>query len=373
MVARLLLSHNGVYWPSVGGSERVLQHVLEGVRGDFDRVAVFTTNAAEPFEHNGIEVYPYAAQALRRFAMRERPAVYFPNMIHNRITYKNIAWLSRWSQRTVLNVVGGYLPGASLTHRLKVTRLAARHADVLVHVDPLSTEWLVDRTLVRGLPVSFIPQGIDPEEIDEVRSERDEGYFVYAHNLWRWKQPDVFLRQVVERAPDLKFTMIASATSGDVIEQTLATAARLPNVEVLLGLNRTDFLRIMARATAVVSTSAAEGPQPNIMLEAGAMGVPYLSLCPGQNFAHYPHVEMFAGIEALVDRLRSVGLCFREEKAQALSEAQAHFSADQYGWEAVVGRFRELFLGKLPSRVSEPSFEHHLAERVRNRLTRESA
>jgi glycosyltransferase involved in cell wall biosynthesis len=367
-VARLLLSHNPVYWPSVGGSERVLQHVLEGVRGDFDRVAMFTTSTVAPFDHNGIEVHPYTAGALRRFAIRERPDVYFPNIIHNRITYKNIAWVSRWSQRTILNVVGGYLPGASLRRRLRMTRLAARHADVLVHVDPLSTEWLVDRTLVRGLPVLFIPQGLDLEEIDEVRSERGEGYFVYAHNLWRWKQPDVFLRRVVEQAPELNFKMIASAKSGDVIDQTLTTAATLPNVEVLLGLDRVAFLRAIARAAAVISTSAAEGAQPNIMLEAGALGVPYLSLCPGQNFAHYPHVEMFANVDALVDRLRSLGPRIRQEKATALAEARATFSADHYGWDAVVSQFHKLFLGKLPPLASEPSYEPHLAERVRTHL-----
>jgi glycosyltransferase involved in cell wall biosynthesis len=344
---RLLLAHNPTYWPSVGGSERILQRILEGVRDDFERVVVFAGEARQPFEHNGIEVRPYGAWDLRRFGLRERPDVYFPNMIHNRITYLHLAWLSRVSRRTVLNVIGGYRPADSFLRRMIAVSRAARHVDAMVHVDPLSTEWLIDRALRADLPVVFIPQGLDLEELASVRADSSDGYLLYAHNLWHWKRPDVFLTEIAARAPELRFKLIASDSTGDVIAETVALAAEIPNVEVQLGLPREAYLSTLARAAAVVSTSSAEGAQPNIMLEAGALDVPYLSLCPGQNFAHYGHVEMYADVDALLARIRSGGPALRDELLEAIAGGRPRFDRESFAWSRIIPQFRALFLDSL--------------------------
>jgi glycosyltransferase involved in cell wall biosynthesis len=355
---RLLLSHNPGYWPSVGGSERMLQHILEGVRDDFEHIVVFT-NVQEAYEHNGIQVRPYSIAGIRRFAVRERPDVYFPMMMHNRITYRNIAWLSRWSGRTILyavgGLVGGWLPGSvSARYRLRVARRAERYADVVVHQDALSTEWLTDKALVPGVPVVFIPQGLHWAELNAVRSETPEGYFVFAQNLFRWKRPDAFLLDVVAQAPELEFKIIASDRTGDAIEETMGAAASLPNVEVELGLPRHEFLQALAKAAAVVSTSSAEGAQPNIMLEAGALGVPFLSLAPGQNFAHYEHVEMFSSTTEMVRRIRSAGPDIRKEKAEVLKQARVRLRGEAYEWDVHLAQFRALFLDPLPAPPASP-------------------
>jgi glycosyltransferase involved in cell wall biosynthesis len=241
-------------------------------------------------------------------------------------------------------VLGGHQPGTSPRVRREYLRRAARHSDVMVYVDALSAEWLVDRALHPKLPVAFIPQGLDLGELAALRGGHRHDRFVYAHNLWRWKRPDVFIFDVAARLPELGFTIIANDRTGNVIEETLEMAEQVPNVEVKLGLPREEFLRTIAGAPALVSTSSTEGAQPNIMLEAGALGVPYLSLCPGQNFGHYPHVEMFATIEELVGRLRAGGPGIRDESARRMHDAVAFFSEERYGWPAVIEQFRQILV-----------------------------
>jgi hypothetical protein len=79
------------------------------------------------------------------------------------------------------------------------------------------------------------------------------------------------------------------------------------------------------------------------MLEAGYLGVPYLSLCPGQNYGHYPHVEMFATAAGLRDRLRQAGRALRESKRAELDRARQFFAHPRWRWESVVAEYRTLF------------------------------
>jgi glycosyltransferase involved in cell wall biosynthesis len=266
----------------------------------------------------------------------------------------HLPWLSRVSRRTILNVIGGYRPADSFYRRVIAVSRAARHVDAMVHVDPLSTEWLIDRALRPDLPVVFIPQGLDLEELDSVRVESSDGYFLYAHNLWHWKRPDIFLTEIAARAPEAQFKLIASDSSGDVIADTVSLAAEIPNVEVQLGLSRNAYISTLARATAIVSTSSAEGAQPNIMLEAGALDVPYLSLCPGQNFAHYAHVEMYADVAALLARVRSAGPDIRAEYLKGIAGGGPRFERERFAWDTILPQFRALFLDPLePSLVRD--------------------
>jgi glycosyltransferase involved in cell wall biosynthesis len=324
----------------------VLQRILQGARDDFDRVVVFASSLSEPLMHEGIEARPYTRRALRSFALRERPSVYFPNMVHNAITRSNLGFVSRFSRRTVVNMIGGYPAGTPLGFRRRTLRKVRRHADVAVHVDPCSTEWLIDQAVMPGLPVRFITQGIDHDELDAVRQPPDaEPYVVHAHNLWHWKGADVVLRELAARLPALRFKVIASDTTGDAIDEVRRIADPLPNVEMRLGRPREEFLATMAGAQAVVSASTVEGAQPNIMLEAGYLGVPYLSLCPGQNYGHYPHVEMYATIDTLRKRLDEAAGRLRDEKAPELERGRRHLGQDRYRWDDVVEQFRHLFRG----------------------------
>src|SRR5262249_13119025 len=140
----------------------------------------------------------------------------------------------------------------------------------------------------------FITQGLDQEELARFVAPwpRPEEYFVFAQNLWEWKRPDLFIVEIVKRLPSLKFKIVASDQTGDFIRRTKQLATGATNLEVVLGLDRENFLMQLARSSGVINTSKVEGAQPNVLLEAGFLGVPYFSLCPNQDFSHYPHAEM---------------------------------------------------------------------------------
>lgn len=342
---KLLLATNVAYWPSVGGSEMVLQRILEGVRPGFDRVAVFVPGAA-PGEHNGIEIFPYSLPALWRFALRHRPDVYFPNMVHSPLTYRNLAVVSRLARRTVVNLIGGYAADAPLALRRRLLRKVEKYADLAIHVDPLGAEYLIDRAVNPHVPYHFITQGLDFAELDPYRGRAGAGaekYFVFAHNLWTWKGVDVFLEEIVARLPRLSFAILASDRTGDRIDQTREAAARYPNLKLLLGLPRPQFLAALSQASGIISTSRVEGAQPNILLESGYLGVPYLSLCPGQNYGHYPHVEMYPSAAELARRVESAGVELPAEKQESLARALAHFAQDRYRWSTVIREYEKLF------------------------------
>ena len=343
---KTLFATNVAYFPSVGGSEMVLQKILEGVRDLFDDVSVMVPLPdGQDYEVNGIRVLKYTRKRLWPLAVRERPTLYFPNMVHSSLTYRNIGFVSRFAGATVVNMVGGYEAGTSLAFRKRMLDNVARYADAAVHVDPLSSEYLIDRAINPNVPFRFITQGLDFSELNSARTAEPgpNPYFVFAHNLWHWKGVDVFFDQIVSALPDVQFVVIASDTCGDSIASAQEKAALLPNVALRLGLPRQEFLRTLAASSGVVSPSRIEGAQPNILLESGRLGVPYLSLCPGQNYGHYPHVEMFRSPEEIVQRIKDAQGALRQIKREALLRAQAQFSAPEYSWAAVIGQFRELF------------------------------
>ena len=322
----------------------VLQRILEGVRDLFDSVSVMVPLPdGQDYEVNGIRIFKYTRKRLWPMVARERPTIYFPNMVHSALTYQNIGFASRFARATVVNMVGGYEAGTSLRFRKRMLDNVARYADAAVHVDPLSSEYLIDRAISPNVPFRFITQGLDFNELNQARGAEAQPYFVFAHNLWHWKGIDVFLDQIAAALPAMQFVVVASDKSGDAIRLTREKAALLPNVTLRLGLSRPEFLQTLAASNGIVSTSRIEGAQPNILLESGYLGVPYLSLCPGQNYGHYPHVEMFRTAGEIVQRLQETRGALRETKRGSLSRAQASFSASEYSWATVISQFRDLF------------------------------
>jgi len=259
------------------------------------------------------------------------------------VTFENIASVSAQSQRTVVNMIGGYSPNTPLELRQSYLKKVERYADVAIHVDPMSTEYFIDKAINPKIDYRFISQGLDFKELTPYRNlvgKSKDPYFLYAHNLWGWKRPDLFVEDLAALTPDLKFEVIASDKTGDRIEQTQKSVAKYKNASIHLGLSRSDFLKKIAGATAIVSTSRVEGAQPNIMLEAGFIGVPYLSLCPGQNFAHYPHVEMFYALEDLRNRLIASYKNLLKEKATDLERAKKFMSSSRFDWDAIIKEYR---------------------------------
>ncbi|MBN2374683.1 hypothetical protein JXL19_12945 [bacterium] len=343
----LLLSTNVAYWPSVGGTERVLQNILEGVSDLFERVVVFCPREnGEIVFHNGVEIFPYKRRVLRAFARKNRPAVYFPNVVHSPITYENIKKISGYSKKTIVNMVGGYGIGYPLRLRKRYLDNIERFADCAVHVDRLSIEYFIDNAINPNIHFAFINQGISFEELDSYRpvvGMNDAPYFVYAHNLWDWKRPEIFIRDIVAMLPDIDFKIVAHDKTGNVIKDVIDMSKNYPNLEVLLGLKRDEFLKAIANSSGIISTSGIEGAQPNIMLESGYLGIPYLTSAPYQNFGHYPHVEMFEDVPHLAERVKKIRYSILKEKEKELARAREFFSREVFSWVYIIEQYRSLF------------------------------
>lgn len=341
---KTLLASNVAYFPSVGGSEMVLQRILEGVRDQFDDVSVMVPLSEQTdYEVNGIHVLKYSRKRLWPLIMRRKPTVYFPNMVHSPLTYQNLAFISRFASATVVNMVGGYSADTSLYFRRRMLKNVAKYSNTAIHVDEMSAEYLIDRAINNHINFEFITQGLDFAELHQFLDLSPRPYFVFAHNLWHWKGVDTFLDRVAAALPQLRFIIIASDKQGDYINTAREKSKSLSNVEMHLGLSRSEFLQVLAGSSGVISTSRIEGAQPNILLECGYLGIPYLSLPPGQNYGHYPHVEMYYSAEQIVARLQNTEYGLREIKREALLRAKTQFSGPEYSWEAVIGKYRDLF------------------------------
>ena len=103
--------------------------------------------------------------------------------------------------------------------------------------------------------------------------------FIWIGRLVDYKRPLRF-EALAEAVPEARFRMVWFSTDESrpgLIREIEAAGSRLPNLELLGQLSHADVLDLISRATALVSTSAAEG-MPNVFLEAWARAIPVLSL-----------------------------------------------------------------------------------------------
>ena len=217
----MLLASNVAYVPSIGGAQYVLSSILERLKDKFDRIVVFVPKIPQPYIHNGIEVFPYSPWALRKFAIKYRPSIYMPTMVHSPLTYENIGLVSRFCGKTIVNMIGGYPATTPLSYRKNVLDKVAKYADYAIHADPLSTEYLIDRSINPTICFTFISQGIDHEELNKVKQNKNnKPYFLFAHNLHTCKAPEVFIKEIVAKLPQYNFKILADNLNGDKIVAT---------------------------------------------------------------------------------------------------------------------------------------------------------
>lgn len=195
---------------------------------------------------------------------------------------------------------------------------ALRRADAIVVQSEQQGE--LARRLGLG-PITLIPSFAEPAEPGgEPRG------FLWIGRLVTYKRPLDYL-DLARAVPEASFRMIYQLepelpADRELAERLPALAGELPNLELLGQLPRERTLAEVAGATAVVSTSAAEG-MPNVFLEAWARGVPVLSLdydpdgrieSEGLGIAAGASADAFAegarrlwGDRALRDRLGTAG------------------------------------------------------------------
>ena len=101
--------------------------------------------------------------------------------------------------------------------------------------------------------------------------------FLWFSRLASYKQPMRYV-ELARAVPEARFLMIpiAERPASPELEAVRAAATIVPNLELLDPLPHEQLSRLIARAAAIVNTSAYEG-MPNAFLEAWAHGVPVLT------------------------------------------------------------------------------------------------
>ena len=122
----------------------------------------------------------------------------------------------------------------------------------------------------------LINSASEPAELSAQRPEA----FLWAARADANKQPLEYV-ELARALPEAQFWMVCRPHNGPGDDQrweAVQEAARtLPNLELLPARPRSQLLKLMDRAVAVVSTSKLEG-MPNIFLEGWSRGVPALAL-----------------------------------------------------------------------------------------------
>lgn len=182
------------------------------------------------------------------------------------------------------------------------------------------------------VPVVAVSNGVLP--VEHLVSSSD-GPVLWAGGLRPVKRPDLFI-ELARRMPAREFVIVGGSTSTETVyaAATEAEARTVPNIRLTGWLPHSDVINEIARASAVVNTSTAEG-FPNVYLEAWNHGVPVVS---------------FNDVDGLLAREKLGALCTdlddMEKKLRALLDDPAAMTAARARARRVVAeRFSPQVLG----------------------------
>jgi glycosyltransferase involved in cell wall biosynthesis len=170
-----------------------------------------------------------------------------------------------------------FLPkrGVGVTKRLDyaVYRFGGRRADAIV-AQTGEQERLARAMFPRAPRIVQIPSFAEPAEPSRAAPEA----FLWTGRLDAIKNPDAYLA-LARAVSEARFWMIPKFAAEDPAhhEQVRATAAELPNLELLDSRPRGALMELVERSVAIVNSSPREG-MPNLFLEGWARGIPALSL-----------------------------------------------------------------------------------------------
>jgi glycosyltransferase involved in cell wall biosynthesis len=205
------------------------------------------------------------------------------------------------------------------------------------------------RAKLRRDPV-LIPNVVEP---GERRSGAGDSFVWLGRAVW-YKGPLAYL-ELARAVPEAKFVAVITPVPNDpgLLAELRATAAGIPNLELLEPRPRRELEPLYRRAVAVVNTSRFEG-MPNTTLEGWARGVPALTLEHDPDGLIASHrLGVFAGgsWEVFVTGARE--LWKNREDAGELSERCRRFVIARYAAEQLADRWF-VALGHVPwSRAAE--------------------
>jgi glycosyltransferase involved in cell wall biosynthesis len=157
------------------------------------------------------------------------------------------------------------------------TNLGLYHLGVRL-ADEIVVQTEEQETLCRqrfGRSPSVIKSIAQPSGRDKIPGEA----LLWIGRLAFYKRPLAFI-ELARRLPEARFQMIGveARAGGSALGREVERAAReLPNLELLPSCPRSELVRLMESAVAVVNTADYEG-MPNVFLEGWSLGVPALAL-----------------------------------------------------------------------------------------------
>jgi glycosyltransferase involved in cell wall biosynthesis len=156
-------------------------------------------------------------------------------------------------------------------HDRRLFRRALQRADEIVVQTAEQAQLCVERLGRRPVVIGSIAEHV-------ALSAEPRDAFLWVGRAYDNKRPLAFVR-LAQAVPEAQFRMVAVPSPGrdDALDELVAAAECVDNLELVPPSRRAQLLPQIARAVAVVNTSDFEG-MPNVFLEGWSRGVPALAL-----------------------------------------------------------------------------------------------
>jgi len=375
MSKRKIVFINVAYYPTVGGTQRVVQMIAEKcVSYGFD-VYVFCLlpKNREIHEYNGVKIFEITTlKSLFKELALLNPDIVYCNIVHNLLTIKislyHYFFRPRKNYVLILNSVGGYGKGSIFRalyqflfsgekkyifpkiFRVALLKIINSVFDYYIVMDNKGTDYLFDRKYISKDKIIFIPQGLDFAELDEIKEINfdnirkkygitSEPYFVCAHNFQVWKNHKELIEFFKENI-DLNLVILGSKTlSHPEVLRSLEKAKNSKNIHIVTDIPRKEFLAIINNSIGHLSFSKVEGHQNNVLIECMYMNKLYITSPATQDYSYFPNVVIFRNHRELLQIINNL----HRYNSALDTKGSEYCIKNKMSWEDVMNKYFELF------------------------------
>jgi glycosyltransferase involved in cell wall biosynthesis len=346
------------YAPAIGGAERVVQRVAEGLAARGHEVHVMTGGPTEQAELGGVRVHrlPISGNEVRgihgdRSSVDGLIAHIDPDLVFN---YAAQTWatdccfglLGREERPRMVLAPCGFSGLGKRRYRRYFAAMPERlrSYDALIMHSRVYQDW--DFATAAGVErMVVVPNGADPPATDDGLRPEPSGaplaVTVGSHVISKGHAQFARAVRVLARDRALTGAIVAPPRRGlDAVrgcQLTCTARARTQPLELIDGSVAGAVASTIARAALFLFTSRVECA-PLVILEAMAAGTPWVSYDVG-NVSELPGGVVVAGFEDLLDAARQILDGARPELGQ---QGLAAWEAD-HRWEKIVPRYESIF------------------------------
>lgn len=372
-----ILSTVEFYYPHVGGSERVVQRISEGLARRGHRVTVATgwDPARRGDELNGVRVEQFRVRGNHAWGMTGEVSRYQQWLLSERFDLIMNYAAQSWATDAALPVLGRLgaarvlaTCGFSGMHGIRrplyaryyrMLRERIRDYDALVYHADAGADVAFGRRYGPADQV-VIPNGADGREFAEGTAGFRDRFgigpgrlLLHVGNHHRVKGHGGLVRLLAGlRGLDVVLALIGEDPGGwqSCWPACVRAARREPRLLLLRALPRADVVAAFLEADLVVLTSRFEAA-PLVLVEAMAAGVPFVSYRVG-NAPALPGGVVVTGLTEMVQAVRD--LLSDDARRRALGHAGREYQRRMLDWEAIVDRYETLFHSLVARRQRGP-------------------